>query len=153
MNSTSDETKKLMQEHISKHGVPMMAYVCSALIEDGCSIDPQDVGGNIWDASIKITKEVADGDDIDSEFFFHNTFVEVLCVDRDDDPLVFDPEILTDDKYLFVKIAKVLTTRLTLLLGIINGQTAEEVYEENPDMFERIRIKKVDADDDDGKTF
>ena len=79
-------------------------------------------------------------------FYFRNTFTEILCVDRDDDPLIFDPNILEDDTYLMDKIAKVLYGRLTLILGMLDGKTTEEIYTENPGMFERIRMRQIDPE-------
>ncbi len=148
MNNMSDETKSLMEEYMSQHGLTIILYVCSQLQKDGCKISaPDNDFKSLWDASIKITKKDKDGEDIISEMYFYNTFVEIFCVDRDDDPLVFDPEILEDEKYIFGKIDAVLECRLTLILGMLNGKTAEEIYEKNPGMFERIKITKKDGEE------
>lgn len=158
MNSMSDETKELMQEHIGQHGVPIMLYVCTVLKQAGCKVEPIiEKDSTIWDAAIKVSRD-KDGEKegMVSKFFFHNTFVEALCVDRDDDPLIFDPKILEDDSidYISGKIREIVNGRTTLLLGMFDGKSVEEIYNDNPNMFERIRKKEVSADEyHDGVTF
>lgn len=153
MNSMSDETKALMEEHIGKHGVPIMIYMYKLLLNNGCKVVPSvpESTTSIWDATFEISK----GKDLSSKFFFHNTFIEILCVDRDDDPLIFDPEILGPDGFDYIsdKIAGVLKCRITLLMGLFDGKTVEQIYNENPDGFERIRMKKVDDGNWDRTTF
>ena len=100
MNSMSKETKALMEEHIGEHGVPIMVYMYKLLVDNGCEVIPSTPESvkSIWDASLEISK----GEDLKSKFFFHNTFVEILCVDRDDDPLIFDPEILGPEGFDYI---------------------------------------------------
>ena len=148
MSNMSDETAELIKEYLGLHGVSIMSMFCSDLAEKGCDIALPVKGGNIWDASIRVTKEIPDGEDIDSVFYFRNTFTEIFCVDRDDDPLVFDPEILEDGMYIFQKIEEVLKSKLIVLSGMIDGKSIEEIYNENPGMFERIRSKKVEDENE-----
>ena len=142
----SEETQELVKEYMGMHGVSIMAMVCSDLSKKGFIIGVPTVPGNIWDASIRITKKVPDGEDMVSELYLQNTFIEVMCVDRDDDPLVFDPKILENGMYIFQKIECVVESRLTMIYGLMDGKTIEEIYEENPGMFERIRKKEIKKD-------
>ncbi len=139
MNSMSDETKALIEEHIKIHGVPIMMTMFKLLHDEGCKVEPC-VDKSIWDVTFKISR----GDN-SSEFYFHNTFVEILCVDRDDDPLIFDSEILGRDglNYIAGKISEVLMARLTLIIGLFKGKTVEEIYNDNPGVYERIRAKEI----------
>jgi len=141
MNNMSDETKELMEKYIGIHGIFIMAFICMKLGEYGYDVEPQRNSGNIWKASVKISKG-----DTQLEYFFYNTFLEILCVDRDDDPLVFDPEILEDETRIFSKITEVLKCRLNLISGMIDKKSVEEIYNENPGMYERIRMRTVDSD-------
>ncbi len=158
MNSMSEETKELLQEYIGQHGIPIILYISTVLKRAGCKVEPiMKKGDTIWDAAIKVSKD-EDGEEkgMVSEFFFHNTFIETLCVDRDDDPLIFDPKILEagdNIDYISGKIKEIVEGRTTLLLEMFAGKSVEEIYNDNPHMFERIRKKEVNADDHDGMTF
>lgn len=158
MNNMSKETKALLEEHIEKHGAPIMLFISTVLQRAGCKVKPiTEPGDSIWDAAIRVSR-VVDGkeDPMVARFNFHNTFIETLCVDRDDDPLIFDPEILSDGDnidYIAGKIKEIVEGRCTLLLGLMDGKSIEEVYNENPNMFERIRKKEINSKDHDGVTF
>lgn len=152
MNSMSDETKALMEDHIGEHGTSIMIYMYKLLLDNGCKVAPSpSAPGSIWEATFEISR----GGDTTSKFYFHNTFIEILCIDRDDDPLIFDPEILgpKGSDYISDKIAGVLKCRITLLMGLFDGKTVEEIYNENPGRFDRIRMKKVDGDQWDRTIF
>jgi len=157
MNSMSDETKALLEKYIHLHGISIILYTMKVLEAEGCEVEPiGNKGMSIWDAAIKITRD-RDGDrSIVSEFSFYNTFIEVLCVDRDDDPLIIDPQIIEDGEsidYISDKIMIIIKGRTTLVLGMLEGKRVEDIYNENPGQFERIRAREVDADDFNGVTF
>ncbi len=159
MNSTSDETRKMMEKHVGIHGTAIMACMSVMLDKDGYKVEPiLNDNKNIWEAGLRITK---DNDEVEGndegvkhiEYYLHNTFVEILCVDRDDDPLIFDEKIEEDLKYTINKIGSVLEGRYILITGVLEGKTIEEIYEENSDKYERVRKKIVDADEYNGVTF
>lgn len=147
--NVSDETKKLMAEYIDIHGIPIMVYMISAISQEGHHVEPVIPNSkNIWEMAIKITNKNKDskgGIPYSSKFMFYNTFLEILMVNRDDDPMEFDPKILENKDYIFNKIASVVGSRLSLVLGMLDGKTAQEVFDEKPHRFERINIKEVDA--------
>lgn len=138
-----------MAEYIDIHGIPIMVYMISAITREGHHVEPIiPESKNIWETAIKIINKNKDGKGgmpSKSEFSFMNTFLEIFTVDRDDDPIVFDSKILEDEEYIIDKIGSVVGGRLILVLGMLDGKTAQEVYDENPGTFERIRIKEVDA--------
>jgi len=154
--NASEETKELMQKYIKEHGIAIMGFTWKTLEEAGHKVKPSMDDGNIWNAALEIINgnHVPDGDSsefpVKSKFMFYNTFLEILTVDRDDDPLVFDPEILSDKEHIFHKISEVLSGRLTLLIGLLDGKSTEEIYNENPGQYERIRKKEVSSDEPQG---
>jgi len=148
MHDMSDETKELLAKYIGLHGIPIILCFSHMLQKLGLEVSVKAEGSSIWDAAIKIERENPNGDDISSEFHFYNTFLEVLCVDRDDDPMVFDPKILDDGEsieYISEKIQTILEGRLIIIRGLLDGKSAEDVYNENPDRFERISYKVIVA--------
>jgi hypothetical protein len=154
----SDETNELLQKYIGIHGTAIMACISVMLDQQGYDVQPIKVESkNIWDAGLTIKKKDSkkkDGDDVNKvDYFFHNTFIEVFCVDRDDDPLVFDEKHDGDFEYTVNKIGSVLEGRYILIVGVLEGKTIEEIYEENSDKYERVRKKMVKAEDIDGVTF
>ena len=55
-----------------------------------------------------------------ADYFIHNTLIEIFCVDRDDDPLIFDEKHEEDMMYTIKKIGAVLEGRYILVTGITN---------------------------------
>ena len=154
MNSMSDETRELLEKHIGIHGTHIMTCMTVIFMKDGYDVEPTKVEShNIWEAGIIIRKKDSDGV-AKVDYFLHNTFIEIFCVDRDDDPLIFDAKHEEEDfMYTIDKIGSVLEGRYILITGLLEGKTIEEIYEENSGKFERIRQKEVNADDYDGVTF
>lgn len=137
------ETNDRISKHMKKHAIPIIAFMCKQLQEAGCIVEPvkTDEPVSIWEAAITITKE--DSEVEKSQFNFHNTFLEIFTVDRDADPLEFDEELDGDDQYIFDKIGSIIGGRLDLILGMLDGKTVEELYDE--DRYERISKKTIEV--------
>ena len=146
MNSMSDETKELLEKHVGIHGTAILACMTVMLMKNGYDAEPIGVEThNIWEAGLRIkNKDDNEGEMSSADYFIHNTLIEIFCVDRDDDPLIFDENHEEDFMYTINKIGEVLEGRYILLTGVFEGKTVEEIYEENPGKFERIRKKEVD---------
>lgn len=150
----SDETKELLEKHVGIHGTCILACMNIMLVKSGYNAEPIGVETkNIWEAGLRVTKDGNDGEVEKLDYYIHNTLVEIFCVDRDDDPLIFDEKHEDDFMYTISKIGSVLEGRYILITGAIDGKTVEEIYEENSNKFERITKKEVKADDYDGVTF
>jgi len=147
MSEKSGYTEKMLTEHIKKYGIFIISYVCHMLDKFGYKIEASyREKTSIWDASIIITKDAEDKNSPKTEFYFYNTFIEIFCVDRDDDPIEFDKMIVEDDRYIFQKMESVINGRLIMICGMMEGKTTKQIYEENPGMFERITQKEQKVD-------
>lgn len=155
MDLMSDETKELLEKHVGIHGTAILACMSVMLIKNGYDAEPIGVETkNIWEAGLRIKKDGNKGDVNHADYFLHNTLIEIFCVDRDDDPLIFDEKHEEEGMmYTVNKIGSVLEGRYTLVSGMLEGKNIEEIYKENPGMFERIRQKEVNAEEYDGATF
>lgn len=146
----SDRTREMLGELVGKYGVTIMTATWMRLMEaeESLLLEPSNAkSGTIWDAALNI--KTSDGK-INTVLYFYNSFLEIFTVDRDDDPLIIDTRILEDDEYLASKIKDVVDIRILLISGMINNdsnnmrESIEKVYNDNSEMFERIRIMEID---------
>jgi len=81
-------------------------------------------------------------------FFLRNLFLEVATLDRDEEPLRFDEDLL-DFGYLLPKIAELIRSKLTLLLHLFETEDVEEAcnkIQADSAGYERVRIwRRLDA--------
>lgn len=146
----SDRTREMLGELVGKYGVTIMTATWMRLMEaeESLLLEPSNAkSGTIWDAALNI--KTSDGK-INTVLYFYNSFLEIFTVDREDDPLIIDTRILEDDEYLASKIKDVVDIRILLISGMINNdsnnmrESIEKVYNDNSEMFERIRIMEID---------
>jgi hypothetical protein len=82
----------------------------------------------------------------EAEFYLHNLFLEIVTIDRDEDPLQFD-ENLRDFNYFLRKTAHVVESKLNVLFQLFGQDDVEAAIEnitKDAKQYERIRIWKVD---------
>jgi len=82
----------------------------------------------------------------EAEFYLHNLFLEIATIDRDEQPLRFD-ENLRDFDYFLSKMARVIQSKLNVLLHFLGAEDVDAAIEnitKDAKQYERIRIWKVD---------
>jgi len=83
-------------------------------------------------------------------FFLRNLFLEVATLDRDEEPLRFDQDLL-DFGYFLSKTADLIRSKLKLLLHLLETESVEEACKKiqaDASGYERVRIwRRLDAED------
>jgi hypothetical protein len=82
-------------------------------------------------------------------FFLRNLFLEVATLDRDEEPLRFDQDLL-DFGYFLSKTADLIRSKLKLLLHLLETESVEEACKKiqaDSAGYERVRIwRRLDAE-------
>ncbi|MCX5638849.1 MAG: hypothetical protein NTX52_14320 [Planctomycetota bacterium] len=82
----------------------------------------------------------------EAEFYLHNLFLEIVTIDRDEEPLRFD-ENLRDFDYFLAKTARIIASKLNVLFHLFGEEDLDAAIEnitKDAKQYERIRIWKVD---------
>jgi hypothetical protein len=87
-------------------------------------------------------------------FFLRNLFLEVATLDRDEEPLCFDQDLL-DFGYFLSKTADLIRSKLKLLLHLLETESVEDACKKiqaDSAGYERVRIwRRLDTEDPDPK--
>jgi hypothetical protein len=87
-------------------------------------------------------------------FFLRNLFLEIATLDRDEEPLRFDEDLL-DFGYFLSKTADLIRSKLKLLLHLLETESVEEAcrkIQADSAGYERVRIwRRLDAESRDPK--
>jgi len=82
-------------------------------------------------------------------FFLRNLFLEVATLDRDEEPLRFDQDLL-DFGYFLSKASDLIRSKLRLLLHLLQTESVEEACKKiqaDSAGYERVRIwRRLDAE-------
>lgn len=82
----------------------------------------------------------------EAEFYLHNLFLEIVTVDRDEEPLRFD-ENLRDFDYFLAKTARIIASKLNVLFHFFGEENIDAAIgniTKDAKQYERIRIWKFD---------
>lgn len=82
----------------------------------------------------------------EAEFYLHNLFLEIVTVDRDEEPLRFD-ENLRDFDYFLAKTARLVASKLNVIFHLFGEEDVDAAIAnitKDAKQYERIRIWKVD---------
>jgi len=92
-------------------------------------------------------------DEKTAQFYLHNLFLEIATIDRDSQPLMFD-ENLRDFDYFLAKTARIVASRINILLRLIKAENVDAAIEnivQDAKQYERVRIWRFDQTDTDKK--
>lgn len=81
-----------------------------------------------------------------AEFYLKNLFLEIVSVDRDEEPLRFD-ENLQDFDYFLAKMVRITESKLRVLFHLFGEDDVEAAIEnisKDTRQYERIRIWRVE---------
>jgi len=78
-----------------------------------------------------------------SSMFLRNLLLEIATVDRDNEPLHYDYR-LDDMEFLFRRILEIVSSKLRVLLPVMNGKDIKEIERYAPN-YERLKIAKLDG--------
>lgn len=85
-------------------------------------------------------------DDREAEFYLHNLLFEIVTVDRDAEPLVFDTTILDFDIFMN-KTIQLMASKLKIILHLLSEEDVESAFDkitQEAKNYQRIRIIKLD---------
>ena len=85
------------------------------------------------------------------KFFMHNLMLEIVTIDRDENPLRFD-EGLRDFDYFLTKTARLVQSKLGILLQLFGQDDVDAAIENvcrDAKQYERIRIWRFDQNETD----
>lgn len=131
------ETVKI--NHFLARVSPVIVEVTRAVLQvRGCEVEEEDCGLDLA-FSIK-----SDGKTL--KFYVQNLLLEIVTVDRDQEPLRFD-EGLRDFDYFMTKMARAINSKLCVLFHLLKENDFEAAIEnicKEADDYERIRIWRFD---------
>jgi hypothetical protein len=83
----------------------------------------------------------------EAQFYLHNLFLEIVTIDRDAQPLMFD-ENLRDFDYFLAKMARGIQSKLNVLFQLLGQEDVDAAIEsitKDSKQYERIRIWRFDS--------
>lgn len=132
----------------------IMAAVFTELIQMGIEFKIKDKRKGPY-LTLELTLPIEDGGT--SILHVYNLCMEIVSVDRDEEPMRFDESILDEEKFIS-KMAQVIESKLRILRAIIEAgslEGAQEIMEKFADehggKYERLRFAIMDDKDDENK--
>jgi hypothetical protein len=83
----------------------------------------------------------------EAQFYLHNLFLEIVTIDRDAQPLMFD-ENLRDIDYFLAKMARGIQSKLNVLFKMFGHEDMDAAIDsitKDSKQYERIRIWRFDS--------